>query len=558
MVAHRSWLGRAPASAIPFALVFAAGVSALGLAFGAWALAAVLVLAVVLAERVRGGAVSARRATATVALAGATLLIAALPTWLELHAVVAGRRAIASTSNSGNLHTPLRAIQLFGVWLSGSYKLAPAGAPLLATHVLVVVALGCALLGAAHVLRIRAHALAGWLALMLRGLARGHRVRDHVGRREDAGAHLAGRRAARVGGSRCAPDGSRRRGAARPSRALLALALVGGVLVSDALQYHSSNLAPTARYSELASLDSRFAGRGPTLFTDFDEYSLYELRDLDVGGPDFVYPPPRSRRAAGGHGDPVNLDRIAPGALLALPADRHPPRPARQPPAGGLPAAVAGRLLPGVGPPRGSARGRAARRAQRPAVDAVRADRQRRAPRADLRRAPDRGAGARAGQVPLVRASHPARWGRQRTGGVREGLVMSVPGTLSASFTLPSPGVWQVWVQGQIMPTVRLSVDGRRVASIAGQLDGNSLVPNTVPAGRDQAGRGAPPRLAHARRLQPCSRRRRAAVLDAIFLTRADTDPQGPLRSAMPSRWRALCGRSYQWVELSRSIGART
>ena len=167
VAAHRSWLGRAPASAIPFALVFAAGVSALGLAFGAWALAAVLVLAVVLAERVRGGAVSARRATATVALAGATLLIAALPTWLELHAALQVARAIASTSNSGNLHTPLRVIQLFGVWLNGSYKLAPAGAPLLATHVLVVVALGSTLLGAAHVLRIRAHALAGWLALTL-------------------------------------------------------------------------------------------------------------------------------------------------------------------------------------------------------------------------------------------------------------------------------------------------------------------------------------------------------------------------------------------------------
>ena len=47
----------------------------------------------------------------------------------------------------------------------------------------------------------------------------------------------------------------------------LALALAGGVAVSDAMQYHSSNLAPTARYEELATIDARFAGRGPTLFT---------------------------------------------------------------------------------------------------------------------------------------------------------------------------------------------------------------------------------------------------------------------------------------------------
>ncbi|MCW3024911.1 MAG: hypothetical protein JWM29_343, partial [Solirubrobacterales bacterium] len=41
VVGHRSWLHQAPARAIPFALVVAAGVSALGVAFGAWALAAV-------------------------------------------------------------------------------------------------------------------------------------------------------------------------------------------------------------------------------------------------------------------------------------------------------------------------------------------------------------------------------------------------------------------------------------------------------------------------------------------------------------------------------------
>ena len=110
-----------------------------------------------------------------------------------------------------------------------------------------------------------------------------------------------------------------RRAIARPAAALLALALAGGVLASDALQYHSSDLAPTARYQEMASLNARFAGEGPTLFTDFDEYSMYELRDLDVGGPDFVYPPPALAAPRGGYGDPVELDRVAPAALLDYP-----------------------------------------------------------------------------------------------------------------------------------------------------------------------------------------------------------------------------------------------
>ena len=49
---------------------------------------------------------------------------------------------------------------------------------------------------------------------------------------------------------------------------LLAAVLCGGVFASDALQYHGGDLAPTARYTELASLDSRLAGHGPALFTD--------------------------------------------------------------------------------------------------------------------------------------------------------------------------------------------------------------------------------------------------------------------------------------------------
>jgi hypothetical protein len=117
-----------------------------------------------------------------------------------------------------------------------------------------------------------------------------------------------------------------------------------------------------------------------------------------------------------------------------------------------------------------------------------------------------------------------------------------------------------VWLQGQFMPPVELGVDGRPRATVAGQLSGNSLVPGAVPpisvrlsAGPHtlsltRAGAGAGPG------------EEGAAVLDAIFLTPAGEDPQGPLRAAAPSRWRTLCGRRYQWAELvpDSSIGGRT
>ncbi len=558
VVLHRRWLGAAPARALPFALALAGGVSALGVAFGAWALAAVAVLAVVLVSQPRTAhgrgttesrarPTSVRGALALIGAAALVLLIAAWPTWADLSGALRVAQAIASTSNSGNLHAPLRVIQVLGVWLNGSYKLAPAGAELVATHILIALALAAALLGVVHLLRIRAYALAGWLALMLlASLA----VSESVTTWADAKTLVLSSPLvvllawAGVAALLALP----RRSIARPAAALLALMLAGGVLASDALQYHSSDLAPTARYQELASLNSRFAGDGPTLFTDFDEYSMYELRDLDVGGPDFVYPPAALAGAASGYGDPVDLNLVSPAALLAYPliVTRRDPaasRPAaaytlvwqgsyyqvwrRRP---GAPAALAHVALAGS-----------------PSVQCVRI--------ANLaRHAARERARLIAAEAPkligisLARAAHPARWGHER-----KGLVMSTPGGLSASFELPSAGAWQVWVQGQIMPTVQLSVDGHPIASIAGQLDGNSLVPNTVPP--------IPVRLAAGRHRLSVTRPSfslvpgdgGAAVLDAIFLTPARTDPQGPLRAAAPARWRTLCGRSYQWVELVRT-----
>jgi hypothetical protein len=544
LVVHRRWLRGAPTRAIPFALMLAAGVSALGLAFGAWGLAASALLALLLLDELRTRSSRARHLLAFVAVAALTLLIAAWPTWAELSAALQVAQAIASTGNPGNLHTPLHTIQLFGVWLNDSYKLAPARAQLLGTHALIALAFASALLGAVHLVRIRAYALAGWLALtLLASLAVGESVTTWADAKtlvltSPLAVLLAW---AGVGALRAAP----RRLTLRPVAALVALALVGGVLASDAMQYRASDLAPTARYRELESLDARFAGRGPTLFTDFDEYSMYELRDLDIGGPDFVYPPPALAGAAGGYGNPVDLDGVAPGALLAYPLiiTRRDPAASRPPAAyrllwqgsyyqlwgrrPGAPAAVAHVALGGSSALQCASIGSVARRADMPGEQVVAAE------------APELVG------IPLARTMHPARWGHER-----QGLVMSAPGRLTASFTLPASGSWNVWVQGQIMPSVALSVDGRRIASIAGQLDGDSLVPNTVPpiAVSLAAGHHTLKVTRTGFSLNPGEAGE--AVLDAVFLTPADADPRGPLRTAAPASWRSLCGRSYQWVEL--------
>jgi hypothetical protein len=326
---------------------------------------------------------------------------------------------------------------------------------------------------------------------------------------------------------------------------VLALVLFAGVAVSDAMQYHTSNLAPTARYRELESIDHRFAGQGPTLFTDFDEYSLYVLRDLDVGGPNFIYSPPALVGPGALYRYPVELDRLAPASLRSYPliVTRRDPALARPPSAyrllwqgtyyqvwarrHGAQAALA------AVPLSGSTLQQCAR------IERV----------AGLARH-DGGTLLAASSPELVRirlhsSSHPAHWSH-----VREGLLLSTPGRLSASFEVPRAGVWDVWLEGQIMPTVTLSVDGHRLASIAAQLGGNSVVLNAmtpVPVALS-AGRHRLSLVRGGFTLGPGEGG--SAYLYGLFLTPASAAAHRPLRSASPSGWRELCGRSYEWIEV--------
>jgi hypothetical protein len=539
VVLHPRWLRGPPRGAIPFALVAAAGVSALGVGFGAWVLAAAVVLAVVLICELVPEPRGTRRAFGLIGVGAIVALIGAWPTWVQLSGSLNVAQNIASTGNPGNLPTPLRALQVFGTWLRGSYKVPPAGGALTITHVLIAVTLLAGLVGAVRVIRLREYPLGGWLALMLvvwLGLS------EYSTTWVDAKTLMLTSPVIVIlaWGGVAALRASR----FRLTAPLLALALAGGVFASDALQYHSSNLAPTARYQELASVNSRFAGRGPTLVTDFDEYSLYELRNLDVGGPDFVFPPPALAGVAGGYGDPVDLDRASPAALLAYPliVTRRDPAASRPPSAyrlewqgtyyqvwgrrPGAPAAIAQVALTGAPAVQCSriravaaiARAHGAQLIAAPAVPRVNVD--------------------------LAGSVHPANWGHQRNG-----LVLSHPGRLSASFQLPHSGTWELWLQGQIMPAVSISVDGHALASVAGQLDGNSLVPDTITpfSVRLPAGVHRLAIVRHGFTLAPGDDG--SAVLDAAFLTPAGAAGRQTLRVTAPTGWRSLCGQQLDWIE---------
>jgi hypothetical protein len=597
VVLHPRWLRGPPLGAAPFALVAAAGLSALGIAFGAWVLGAVIVLAAILLREIAAGRQTARQALLLVTGGAIVALLAALGTWLDLSGSLQVARNIASTSNPGNLQTPLRSIQILGTWLVSSYKHVPHGGRLDASYALALIALLTAALGAVYLVAcLRAYALAAWIALTLAvwlGLtaygttwANGKALMltsPVVILLAWAGvaalrALAASRRASQPGSRAGSRPLSRPvlQAAAHWAVALLALALVGGVAVSDAMQYHGSNLAPTARYEELASLNSRFVDRGPALFTDYDEYSLYLLRDLGLGGPGFMYPPPSIAQT---EGSPADLDRVSPAALLSYPliVTRRDPTAVRPPAAyrllfqgtyyevwgrrSGAPAALA--HLGGSPHPRADRSPRTGRH--------LRADRPSRAdgpPRTSAlasavalsiqcsrlaglaRLAQSHGARLISAWPPTVvkvdvaRASHPA-WAESRLG-----LLMSRPGHLTAMFVLPHTGVWDLWLQGEIMPPVAVSVDGRPLSSISGQLTGVATDPDTMAplrvrltAGRHRVTitRGASNPLA------PGSGG--SAILDSIFLTPVGSRAQATLHFTPATQWRSLCGRRLEWVE---------
>lgn len=255
---HRSWLPGPARRAVPAGLLVAAGVSALGVAFGAWALVAAAVLAVILARSVASREMSAGRACGVAGAAVLSMLVAAWPTWSHLGGSITVASNIASTGNAGNLHAPLESIQLLGVWLADSYKVTPVGGASTLTHVLEVLILLSAVLGAFHLIRIRAYALASWIALSLIAWVA---VTNAVTTWGSAKTIMltspvvlllawAGVRAiATMPG----------RGAARLAAALAGFAIAAGVLASDAREYHASNLAPTARYREMESIAREFA-----------------------------------------------------------------------------------------------------------------------------------------------------------------------------------------------------------------------------------------------------------------------------------------------------------
>jgi len=266
---------RRPArSLLPVALAAAAALGALGPAVLPYLLMPGLVVL-----GVWGARIARERRLADVlwlAAGGAVAVAFAYPFLKTVRtSVAAGNSVLVDLKDVlGHLAGPLDTAQALGIWLSGDFRYMgreTEQAPLL------LIAGICALLGLAWAIR-RRH----WGVLLLAGmfipaslylLARGTTYADGKVLLIVSPVCLL---LAMLGAV------SLWTGRWRPLAALATVAILGGVLLSNALAYRDVSLAPYDRYSELLRLDDELAGRGPVFFGEYDEFAEYFLHRAEV------------------------------------------------------------------------------------------------------------------------------------------------------------------------------------------------------------------------------------------------------------------------------------
>jgi hypothetical protein len=135
---------------------------------------------------------------------------------------------------------------------------------------------------------------------------------------------------------------------------------------------------------------------------------------------------------------------------------------------------------------------------------------------------------------------------------------MQAQGQLQATFLIHTPGVWNIWLQGEIMPTVDVLVDGHRIGSIGGQLGGDPVVPDTtapLPV-RLSAGRHELSITRGSISLAPGAGG--SAILTSVFLSPAGPGEQEQLHVTPAAQWHSLCGHRYVWIEaVPQDLAAR-
>lgn len=548
MLLARDLVAGGARSAVPLAVVAAAGWGVIGLAFTPWLGLAVVVVvgfgvpALAGDARRRIGAIAIR---AAVAAPAAVLL--ALPTLGPLSRSLRQANAVttadaAAVADPGNLLRPLLDTQLFGVWLGASHRVDPQH--LRPTYVLIGVVIVAAALGVVWLVRRRNWPVLLWVVtsvlvwLLLTPRATTWSAAKLLVLLSPVILLVAFFGAFGRLGSR------------RLEGVALGAAVAFGVLASDALLYHYTGLAPTARFDELREIGIRYADSRRTLTPDFDEYALYLLRDMAPDGPGNARKVEPWTTVSGdgvAYGASYDVDAL-PGEMVdrfdtivvrRSPLKSRPPSPFRLAWRGlyydvwrrdpSAPAPLLREPL-GAGP----------LAATRPTCRAIGTfvRRAREVGAAQLVVAPRRGTVAtdlaRVDGSPNVVVDE-----------ANASASFAGPGTLAVTLRVPRAGAYRLWAVGNTGRELRARVDGRPVGAVRAESggQGNALQFGEV---RLAAGRHRIELVRGGGTLRPGDAD--PTTLSVVALEPVADDAM-PLRTLALADWRTLCGGRFDWLE---------
>jgi hypothetical protein len=526
-------------STLPLAAASAAMVEILNFGGAVW-LAPVLVPALVAGIRVHGRCFGL---TAT-GFAGLTVLLSLPPLVSAAGFLNVTSKFLTKESELGNLIRPLSGLQLFGIWPAGDFRLRPGN--LGVTYALIAVVIASAAAGVTWAWR-----RGTWeLPLYLGGAGVGCAIAVALGSPWiDAKAlaiaspafvvaAMAG--AAWLFGSKHVVEA-----------AVVAAAITGSVLWSNALAYHDVWLAPRGPLRELETIGNRFTGDGPTLMTDYQPYGVrHFLRDMDPEASSEL----RRRLILMRNGQQVpkgeyaDLDRLALSGVLfyrtlvlpKTPSASRPPSVYRLVWSGRFysawqrPEPLRVRILDHL--PLGN--------------DVTAAAVPRCADVLELARRAAAASGRLAAVsrpqpivLALANAAYPSTW--QAYSGSPDVVYPGRSGTLTSNMTVPSEGRYGVWLGGSFRRRLEVSVDGRTIGTRRHQLnhpgDYTPIGNVDLTAGRHSVTLGY-----SAANLLPGSGGPTFALGPLVV---ARNTNELPVTYVPPSGAESLCGRSLDWVE---------
>jgi hypothetical protein len=533
----------------PLIIVVVAGLDVLDLAIVPWLGPPVAIFALLTARRMRSVGTFSSRRLALAAAGGVTISAAlAAPIISTVPAFFSTAESVLTQRNDlGNLPLPLLKWEMVGIWPNGDFRFA-VSAHYRIIYALIGVAIASAVLGAISAVRRRA--FAPLLLIGGNGIAATYlliRASPYASGKVMTIFSLTIVLSAMLGPAALQDSGR------RFEAWVLAAAIGGGVLWTNALAYRAASIPPRDRFAELASIGTRFSGRGPTFFNLADEFAIHFLRGETPTVPVIGSPVARAGLPARTPAQvrlPWDPDDLAPiyleqFRLLVLgrsPRVSHPP--------GNYQLAYSGRFYdvwrrtstPAI--LEHIALGGALNPAAVPSCRLVTATAEK-----------ARRAGARLAYVarPTLaafvpsQASHPPDW-RPATGDPFALVMPGRPGPAAGWLPVPVDGRYQVWLQGSFSQRFQVWIGGHQVGSVAYEL---GPLGQFVQLGDVTLGAGEEPaRIAPSGDDLAPGNGGRYRLIGPLMLVR-QSPPPAPAEID-PRRARALCGRSLDWLEIVR------